>query len=108
MTTNSNEAAGLGAGAVTPRSKGRAPLKKPTETKANLILKRLRAAKGVTLTQLTELTGWQAHSVRGFLSAIVRKKLGFTLTSETDKDGARRYRIQEQQTATAPAAPGAA
>jgi hypothetical protein len=40
-----------------------------------------------------EATGWQAHSVRGFLSAVVKKKHGLTLISEFGKDGARRYRI---------------
>jgi Protein of unknown function (DUF3489) len=29
-----------------------------------------------------EVTGWRPHSVRGFLTAVVRKKLGLTLLSE--------------------------
>lgn len=67
-------------------------------TKANktgLVLKKLRSAKGVTIAVIMEATGWQAHSVRGFLSAIVRKKLGLTLISEIGKDGGRRYRIDD-------------
>jgi hypothetical protein len=40
-----------------------------------------------------ELTGWQTHSVRGFLSAVVRKRLKLNLVSEVGKDGQRRYRI---------------
>ena len=40
-----------------------------------------------------EVTGWQAHSVRGFLSGTVKKKLGLPLVSDTGKDGVRRYRI---------------
>lgn len=63
--------------------------------KTELVLKRLRSTKGTTITALMEVTGWQAHSVRGFLSAIVRKKLGLDLTSEIGKDGQRRYRIAE-------------
>ena len=62
-------------------------------TKAELILKKLRTAKGVSIDMLIAETGWQAHSVRGFLSAVVKKKLALNLVSENGKDGARRYRV---------------
>jgi len=62
-------------------------------TKAELILKKLRTAKGVSIDMLIAETGWQAHSVRGFLSAVVKKKLALNLVSESGKDGVRRYRI---------------
>jgi hypothetical protein len=64
-----------------------------SETKASIVLKKLQSPKGVTIEALMEATAWQAHSVRGFLSAVVRKKLGLNLVSETGKDGVRRYRI---------------
>ena len=35
---------------------------------------------------IREATGWQPHSVRGFLTAVVRKKLGLTLVSEKTGD----------------------
>jgi hypothetical protein len=41
---------------------------------------------------MARATGWQAHSVRGFLAGVVKKKLGFTLTSEKTSWG-RVYRI---------------
>lgn len=63
------------------------------ETKASIVLKKLNSAKGVTIEAIMQATGWQGHSVRGFLSAVVRKKLGHNLTSEAGKDGVRRYRI---------------
>ncbi len=63
--------------------------------KQELVLRKLRSTKGVTIAAIMETAGWQAHSVRGFLSAVVRKKLGLTLVSEIGKDGARRYRIDE-------------
>jgi hypothetical protein len=64
-------------------------------TKSEIVLKKLRSAKGVTIEALMEATGWQAHSVRGFLSAVVKKKLGLALVSETGKDGTRRYRLDD-------------
>ena len=64
-------------------------------TKSEIVLKKLRSAKGVTIDALMEATGWQAHSVRGFLSAVVKKKLGLALVSETGKDGTRRYRLDD-------------
>jgi hypothetical protein len=41
---------------------------------------------------INDLTGWQQHSVRGFLAGHVRKRLGLTLESEKS-DGERHYRI---------------
>jgi hypothetical protein len=64
-------------------------------TKTELVLKKLRSAKGATIDALVEATGWQTHSVRGFLSGTVKKKLGLTLVSDTGKDGLRRYRIAD-------------
>ncbi len=64
-------------------------------TKSDAVLKLLRSAKGATIDAMMEATSWQAHSVRGFLSGSVKKKLGLTLTSEVGKDGSRRYRIED-------------
>lgn len=62
-------------------------------SKTEQVLKKLRTAKGVTVPQIAEATGWQLHSVRGFLSGTVKKKLGLNLVSELAKDGTRRYRV---------------
>ncbi|MGB3502858.1 MAG: DUF3489 domain-containing protein [Mesorhizobium sp.] len=70
------------------------------DTKAELVLKKLRLVRGASIDQLIETTGWQAHSVRGFLSAVVRKKLGLALTSEVAKDGQRRYRVVDASEST--------
>ncbi|MEQ1956267.1 DUF3489 domain-containing protein [Mesorhizobium sp. CN2-181] len=67
---------------------------KPPVSKTETLLKKLRSAKGATLEALMEASGWQAHSIRGFLSGTVRKKLGLTVASDVGKDGARRYRIE--------------
>jgi hypothetical protein len=51
-------------------------------------------------------TGWQQHSVRGFLAGVVRKKLGLNLVSEAD-DGGRTYRIKDGKTRAQPSTPPA-
>jgi len=47
---------------------------------------------GATIATVTRSTGWQPHTVRAFLAAVVRKKLGLRLASEKT-DGERVYRI---------------
>lgn len=88
---NSRKAARAGKVAK-PRAKQ--PVK-AAETKTSIVVKKLRSPKGLTIDILMEATGWQAHSVRGFLSAVVKKKLGLSLVNETGKDGVRRYRIDD-------------
>jgi hypothetical protein len=74
-------------------SKVKAASAKQADTKTETVLKKLRLARGATVEQIMEETGWQAHSVRGFLSAVIRKKLGLNLASDVGKDGRRRYRV---------------
>lgn len=62
-------------------------------SKHDSLLKLLHSNKGTTLAQMQKMTGWQSHSVRGFLSGTVKKKLGLKLRSEEGKDGERRYAI---------------
>jgi hypothetical protein len=64
-------------------------------TKQEAVLAMLRRPQGAPIAAVMAATGWQEHSVRGFLAAVVRKKLGLTLASEKTGD-ARVYRIVPQ------------
>jgi hypothetical protein len=56
------------------------------------VLALLKRSGGATLKDLMRATGWQPHSVRGFLSGGKKKKL--TITSAKAEDGERRYSVQ--------------
>jgi hypothetical protein len=64
----------------------------PTEVPATK--KATRREGGTTLSELMSSTGWQKHSVRGFLSGTVGKKLGLHLVSAKGQNGERVYSIQ--------------
>ena len=57
------------------------------------ILALLRAPDGATLRQMMSATGWQKHSLRGFLSAVVHKRMALPIVSFKNKDGERVYRV---------------
>jgi hypothetical protein len=63
-------------------------------SKTEKILDLLKRAEGATLSELMKLLGWQAHSVRGFLSGTVGKKMGLAVTSTKGEDGTRNYSIK--------------
>jgi hypothetical protein len=81
----------------TKKAKQAVPAKKaaPPErgTKTAKILALLKRPAGASLQQLRKATGWQAHSVRGFLSGTLKKKMGLRVTSTKLPDGERTYRI---------------
>lgn len=59
----------------------------------------LRRKEGATVAAIRKTTGWQEHSVRGFLAGVVRKKLGLNLVS-SESDGKRVYRIKSGSRST--------
>ena len=72
------------------RSRGRVA---DARTKQQICLDLLNGPEGATIEELQAAVGWQQHSVRGFLSGAVKKKLGLTLLSQKPDSGPRRYRI---------------
>lgn len=63
-----------------------------SRTKQARAIEMLGSNQGATLAALMEATGWQQHSVRGFLAGVVRKRLKLNLISAVDA-GVRTYRI---------------
>lgn len=65
-------------------------------TKQEIVLTLLREPTGATISAMMKATGWQPHSVRGFLTGVVRKKLKLKLESKTT-DGIRTYHILDEE-----------
>ncbi len=71
--------------------------KKPADTpdtKQNIVLAMLRRANGASVAEIIEATDWQPHSVRGFFSGALKKRLKIDVVSARDaKTGERRYHV---------------
>ena len=79
-----------------PVKRGRA------DSKQALVIEMLKRPEGTTIAQISEATGWQAHTVRGTFAGALKKKLGLNIVSEKIKGpadttgaGQRLYRIAE-------------
>ena len=57
------------------------------------VLELMRRPKGATLAEIVKATGWQAHTVRGFVSGTLIKKQGLKVESFRSDDQQRTYRV---------------
>jgi Protein of unknown function (DUF3489) len=56
------------------------------------VIAMMKRAKGATLAQIVEATGWQKHTIRGFVS-LLGSKAGEKIESSKSTTGDRTYRI---------------
>ena len=63
-------------------------------SKTATILDLLKRPEGATAKELLKATGWQPHSLRGFISGTLGKKMGLTVTSTKGGDGERTYSVK--------------
>jgi hypothetical protein len=85
---------------ATPAKKAAKGNKKPEKlaarqgSKTAQILELLKRPGGATLQELMATTEWQPHSVRGFISGTLGKKMGLTVESAKSEDGKRSYSLK--------------
>ncbi len=82
---------------ITIQSTTPSPMQAPRTTRGGtkqaVLIDLLKRPEGATLTQMTEATGWQIHTVRGAMAGALKKKLGLEITSEKQPGSDRVYRI---------------
>ena len=71
------------------------PNKTDARSKQARVIAMLRSPPGTTIAAIMKATGWQQHSVRGFLAGVVRKRLKLTLASKK-VNGNRIYQITSE------------
>jgi hypothetical protein len=74
-------------------SQSERPVVARADTKAARVIALLKRPAGATLKEIMALTGWQPHSVRGFITAHVRQKMNYRVQS-FKRGGERVYRIR--------------
>ena len=88
---------------ASPPKKGAKALEKASRSKAGKaregsktaqVLDLLKRPDGATLKELMKATGWMPHSVRGFLSGAVGKKMGLKVISTKGENGERSYSVR--------------
>jgi hypothetical protein len=80
-TTKARSTRRPGRGKKAPKRRPKAKADTRQGSKSAHVIALLEKSKGATLAELMKATGWQAHSVRGFLSGTLRKKMGLKIES---------------------------
>jgi Protein of unknown function (DUF3489) len=80
---------------ATPKKAAKATKAKGAKSgsKAAIVLELMKRKEGATLAEIAKATDWQNHSIRGFVSGHVIKKMGLKVESTKREVGERTYRI---------------
>ena len=91
--TSKKDAKPAPAAKKTPKAKDTAAA--PREgSKKQIVLDLLRRKDGATMAEIAKATDWQNHSIRGFISGNVTKKMGLVVESSKNEAGERTYRTK--------------
>jgi hypothetical protein len=75
------------------------PMPKPpiprAGTKQAMLISLLQRPEGASIDQIVTATGWRAHSARGLISGVLKKKLGLFVTSAREDERGQVYRISQ-------------
>ena len=63
-------------------------------SKKETVLLLLARKDGATMAEIADATGWQRHSIRGFISGTLTKKMGLAVESTKNEAGERTYRTK--------------
>lgn len=96
VTNLAHAALGLMEGHATPPHKTHDRYRKfgaPSQSPAETIMAMMQRPDGVSMKEMTSETGWQAHSIRGLISGVLRKKQGVPIETVRDASRGAVYRI---------------
>jgi len=68
-----------------------APIPREFSKKA-IVLDMLKRKSGATMAEIAKETGWQNHTIRGFISGTLTKKMGLVIESTRSEAGERTYK----------------
>ena len=63
-------------------------------SKTATVITLLKAKRGTTIPEMMNATGWQSHSVSGFIAGSLRTRHGLEVISEKRDGEDRRYRLR--------------
>jgi hypothetical protein len=69
------------------------PLRRRTGSKQDILIAMLQAERGASIDEIATTLDWQHHTTRGFISGVLKKKLGLKVTSEKIDERGRVYRL---------------